>query len=262
MTDNNKNKTKTNEDFNNSKWARGEYAKDYIECADILIPERGAFFEVFKSFYTDYFLPRNQSPQVQNVLDLGSGDGTLIKELLEVSSNINATILDAGETMIEQAKQRFSGKEDFAYVLATFEELLDGSVEVPLPKNDKGFDLICSALAIHHIDANGKKALFSLIKKLLKKGGFFINMDTVLAPSKALEDFYLQLRAKRSEQKRILARISKDYCKFTDRHKDKEHHAKIDTLSSQMEMLETLGFSEVDCYFKRGIFAAYGGVKP
>lgn len=34
-----------------------------------------------------------------------------------------------------------------------------------------------------------------------------------------------------------------------------------ETLGSQLQALEQIGFKEVDCYFKHGIFSLFGGFK-
>ncbi|MCJ7604359.1 MAG: hypothetical protein MUO63_23005, partial [Desulfobulbaceae bacterium] len=45
-------------------------------------------------------------------------------------------------------------------------------------------------------------------------------------------------------------------------HQYKENPNNIpDTLESQLEVLEKIGFREVDCYCKYGIFSLFGGCK-
>ena len=45
------------------------------------------------------------------------------------------------------------------------------------------------------------------------------------------------------------------------RYKDPSSMNKPDTLGNQLKALEEAGFSDVDCYFKNGIFAVVGGKK-
>ena len=42
------------------------------------------------------------------------------------------------------------------------------------------------------------------------------------------------------------------------RYKDLREN-KPDTLESQLKTLKEIGFSEVDCFYKYGIFSVYGG---
>lgn len=43
------------------------------------------------------------------------------------------------------------------------------------------------------------------------------------------------------------------------RYKDPSSMNKPDTLNNQLNALEEAGFLDVDCYFKNGIFAVFGG---
>ena len=38
-----------------------------------------------------------------------------------------------------------------------------------------------------------------------------------------------------------------------------EHYARIDTLQDQMDEMKQAGFKEVECFYKQGMFAMYGG---
>jgi tRNA (cmo5U34)-methyltransferase len=43
-----------------------------------------------------------------------------------------------------------------------------------------------------------------------------------------------------------------------ERYKDLKEN-KPDTLETQLHALKEIGFSEVDCYYKYGIFSVFGG---
>ncbi len=43
-------------------------------------------------------------------------------------------------------------------------------------------------------------------------------------------------------------------------YKNKEEN-KPDTLISQLDLLNDIGFKDVDCFYKYGIFAVFGGAK-
>jgi tRNA (cmo5U34)-methyltransferase len=57
-------------------------------------------------------------------------------------------------------------------------ELLVGAIEEPLP--DGPFDLVASALCVHHLDAAGKADLFSRVLSALRPGGRFVLADVVV----------------------------------------------------------------------------------
>lgn len=43
--------------------------------------------------------------------------------------------------------------------------------------------------------------------------------------------------------------------------KAEEHHDTLDPLQGQLTALTEIGFNSVDCFYKYGIFAVYGGEK-
>ena len=44
------------------------------------------------------------------------------------------------------------------------------------------FDLVVSALAVHHLDGAGKRDLFSRVARVLEPGGLFVLGDVVVPP--------------------------------------------------------------------------------
>ena len=45
------------------------------------------------------------------------------------------------------------------------------------------FDLVVSALAVHHLDGSGKQDLFSRVARVLQTGGGFVLGDVVVPPA-------------------------------------------------------------------------------
>jgi tRNA (cmo5U34)-methyltransferase len=78
--------------------------------------------------------------------------------------------VDSSEAMLEVA----------AGVLGPYAELCHQRLEDPLPGGP--FDLIVSALALHHLDIEGKADLFGRIAERLVPGGRFV-MGDVVVPS-------------------------------------------------------------------------------
>jgi SAM-dependent methyltransferase len=57
-------------------------------------------------------------------------------------------------------------------------ELRVGELSEPLPSG--GFDLVASALAVHHLDGPGKAELFGRVRRALRPGGRFVLADVVV----------------------------------------------------------------------------------
>jgi len=240
-------------DFSKSTWANEAFADNYIERADIYIAERGRLLGLLASVYRHISGGRRGL----SVSDLGSGDGIITQTLLREDSTISATLIDASSSMLKKARDRLSAYKGLNYMEAGFEDIIDGRAALP-PS-----DLFVSSMAIHHLDMKGKAALFGLILKQLKSGGHFINIDTVLPPTKELENLYFSLWSQWMQH-------MMDRAGVTDQtppdvialYTDPLGPNRPDTLESQMDALRSAGFINVDCFYKNGIFAIFGGQKP
>ncbi|GBD95666.1 MAG TPA: class I SAM-dependent methyltransferase [Nitrospirae bacterium] len=238
-------------EFNKSRWANAEFSQEYRDNADIFIVERRRLLEVMKSFYR-YFILSNEN---NNILDLGCGDGIITLNLLEIDKSISATLIDASDDMLNKASDRLSGFENINFIKASFQEILEKDI---LHGN---FDFAVSSLAIHHLTMNEKRDFFKEIYSHLHAGGYFMNIDVMLAPTDTLEQWYMQMwREWIDETKTSLGIEGNIFDDITRRYKEFDDN-KPDTLDDQLNALRDIGFKEVDCFYKYGVFAVYGGRK-
>lgn len=235
--------------FKKSRWSDSEFSKNYRDEASIYLPFRQQFIEITKSRYAHFFDKNIEA----NVLDLGCGDGLFIHELLTSFSPASITLIDGSAEMLEAAKIRLGENRNLNFIHMSFQELLSGEL-----LNDN-FDFIYSSLAIHHLPFEEKKQMYAYIYKLLSPSGCFVHYDVVVPPSTKIEKWYLSLW-----RQWIKEHPAKEMCEkllgIPDQYKDNTDNIP-DTLASQMEVLGEIGFKEVDCYFKYGIFSLFGGVK-
>ncbi|MFL5904172.1 MAG: class I SAM-dependent methyltransferase, partial [Solirubrobacteraceae bacterium] len=82
--------------------------------------------------------------------------------------------IDASEDMLVAAREA---------VDAHAVQLQAGRLEDALPRGP--FDLVVSALAVHHLDAAGKADLFARIASVLRPGGSFVLADVVVSDDPA-----------------------------------------------------------------------------
>lgn len=101
------------------------------------------------------------------ILDLGSGTGITARRVLDHHPEATLIGVDGSEHMLVHARQLVP--------TATF---VVGQLEDPLP--DGSFDLVVSAFAVHHLDADGKANLFGRIAAVLTPGGRFALCDVVV----------------------------------------------------------------------------------
>jgi tRNA (cmo5U34)-methyltransferase len=89
-----------------------------------------------------------------NVLELGTGTGETAVRVLARNPGARWTGIDASEAMLAAARARLPDGAD----------LRVQRLEDPLPEGP--FDLVVSVLAVHHLDADGKRDLFTRVSRL------------------------------------------------------------------------------------------------
>jgi tRNA (cmo5U34)-methyltransferase len=103
------------------------------------------------------------------VLDLGIGTGETARRVLELHPHAQLVGLDASGAMAKVARAALpSGRA----------EVFVRRLEEPLPAGD--FDLVVSALAVHHLASVDKADLFARIASALTPGGVFALGDVVV----------------------------------------------------------------------------------
>lgn len=238
--------------FEKSEWSKKKSTQEFIDNADFYILERKRLFKIMKSLYM-HFLKEKIKKEPLKVLDIGCGDGILTEQLLNIDNSIEGTLLDGSSQMLENAKKRLKSYPKLEYIQTTFQELI---------KKDliSKYDFVVSSLAIHHLSMNQKESLFKFIYNHLNENGFFLNIDTVKAPSCDLEEWYLKIWKEWIIEKETENGTSESFQHIPLKYKNNpDNHP--DTLKNQLNSLESIGFKNVDCYYKYGIFSVYGGQK-
>ncbi len=188
-----------------------------------------------------------------DVLDLGAGTGLfsamvtarLQQARLHLQGRIH--LIDVSDAMLAQARQRFAGAAD-SNVSFEVRDYAHGSLGGP-------WDLVVSALSIHHLDDGAKRSLFARVFEALRPAGLFVNAEQVLGPTPAAEARYRRVwdeqvlgsGVDRNEYERAVERMLHDRCA---------------TLGDQLEWMRAAGFTDVDCAFKQWRFAVYFGMRP
>jgi tRNA (cmo5U34)-methyltransferase len=104
----------------------------------------------------------------RRVLELGTGTGETARRVLDRHGEARLVGVDASPGMVEVA--RVSLPSDRV-------EVLVGRLEDPLPAGP--FDLVVSALAVHHLEGEGKADLFRRVARRLDPAGRFVLADVV-----------------------------------------------------------------------------------
>jgi tRNA (cmo5U34)-methyltransferase len=106
---------------------------------------------------------------VTSVLDLGTGTGETLAAVVAQHPGTAAVGVDESGPMLGAARNRLEG----VGVDLRVADLTD-----PLPAGP--FDLVVSALAVHHLEGPDKADLFARIARVLRPGGRFVLGDVVI----------------------------------------------------------------------------------
>ncbi len=105
----------------------------------------------------------------ERILELGTGTGETASRLLAHHPRASLIGIDGSEAMLASARSTLPAERV---------ELRLGRLQDPLPSGP--FDLVASALAIHHLDEREKQELFERIARVLAPGGSFVLADVVV----------------------------------------------------------------------------------
>jgi L-threonylcarbamoyladenylate synthase len=108
------------------------------------------------------------------VLDLGTGTGQTARRLLERHPEAFLVGVDESPVMLAEAARELP---------ADRVSLVVGTLENPLPAGR--FDLVASALAVHHLPGDSKRGLFARVRDRMAPGGLFVLADVVVPADQA-----------------------------------------------------------------------------
>jgi tRNA (cmo5U34)-methyltransferase len=204
-------------------WSTTEHALGYLARADS-IPHRTEGEAVLLDH-----IPTT----AKRMLDLGTGDGRLIALLKIDRPSATGVALDFSPIMLEKAKARFQDDNSI--------EVIAHNLDDRLPDLGK-FDAIVSSFAIHHVTHDRKRSLYEEIFNLLNPGGVFANLEHVASPNQKVHMQFLH-------------KIG-----YTPETEDPSN--KLLDVESQLQYLRSIGFDDVDCYWKWLELALMIGFKP
>ena len=202
--------------------------------------QRRQILPCFDDYYNLPLAMLEYSAEPYEILDIGSGTGLFSSFLLKKYPNAHFTLIDISDKMLSVAKARFSCFDSYDYIVADYTRHIF----------DKNFDIIISALSIHHLDAKGKKNLFNTCFQLLNNNGLFINADQVLSPSPEIEKNFSDIWRSHVENSGLL---HEELLAAYER-------ASLDTPSTMeehMQWLREAGFLQVDVIYKYFHFCVF-----
>lgn len=175
-----------------------------------------------------------------SVLDLGAGTGLLTSIVMKSFPNANYTLVDISSEMLEKAKERFAGKEHVSYLELDFD-----SATIP-----GSYDVVVSALALHHTPYDQLCKVFAKIYNILEPGGIFINADQILGETLQIETEYEQAWLRHAQD----AGCTNEEIEVA---MERMKADKTATLKDQFVGLKKAGFQNINCWYQFYRYATY-----
>ncbi len=154
----------------------------------------------------------------KNIVDLGSGTGNTIMNLLDNMESI--TCVDVSEKMIEIAREKLKNRENITFIKSDLLSFFDKEEKLKV-------DTIVSTYAVHHLTQKEKHLLFEKIYSILPLGGKIVFGDLMFKDKES-----------EKEMKTKYPDLVEDF--------DDEFYWYLD---EEAEKLESLGFSLSVCRF-------------
>lgn len=142
---------------------------------------RKKFIPCFNDYYentTKFIISNIEKPR--RVMDLGAGTGLLSYFWYQQFSSAEYVLVDIADEMLNVARKRFASIDRISY------QVFDYSIGLPHGE----FDVIISALSIHHLENEDKQKLFAQIYDNLPSGGLFVNYDQFCAGQDEMNEWF------------------------------------------------------------------------
>ncbi|MBG6100654.1 class I SAM-dependent methyltransferase [Micromonospora vinacea] len=218
-------------------------AGTYDEARRRLIPCFDAFYGTAVQVATPPLRAALAAGRTPEVLDLGAGTGLLSLLLSAAVPGVRLTLVDGAPAMLARATDQLDAR-------SVPHRTVHADLADELPPGR--YDAVVSALAIHHLDDAGKRALYRRAAAALAPGGVFVNAEQVAGPTPELDRRYDEV---------WLAGITERGASPDEiaGSRERMRHDRPATVADQCRWLAEAGLADVDCYFKEWRFAVFGG---
>ena len=194
-----------------------------------------------------------------NAVELGAGDGALASAVMSSFPNCRYLALDGSDLMRSRLEASPYSHEGRLQV-APF-DLADTEWRTRLPDPLR---CVLASLIVHHLNADGKRQLFSDIASCLEPGGAFIMIDLVEPASSQARDAYSRqwdevVHASGEGPETFYIFRNDRWNFYADPTPDP--YDQPSPLADQLKWLRDAGFSRVDCFWMYAGHAIFGGYK-
>ena len=206
---------------------------------------RRKFLPCFDDYYgnTTSFIAANIAAP-ERVLDLGAGTGLLTSFWLPYYPAAEFVLVDIADEMLDIARKRFAGRDNVRF------QVMDYSLALP----EGRFDVVASALSVHHLEDADKEKLFVRVYDLLPEGGLFVNYDQFCAGTPEMNRWF---NAYWEGQLEASGLTDHDLALWRERKKlDREC-----SVEWEIDMLKRSGFAAVECVYSYQKFSVIAAIR-
>jgi tRNA (cmo5U34)-methyltransferase len=187
-------------------------------------------------------------PKAKRLLDVGCGAGNYSLKLLEVLPNLDVTLIDLSQPMLDRAKQRLEGKTQGS--LTTMQEDIR-NVALGIEQ----FDVIVAAAVLHHLRSDEEwKAVYARLWRSLAPNGALWVSDLVEHSIPEVQELMWEQYGEY-----LAALKGPEYREHVYSYVAREDTPR--SLLFQIDLMREVGFEKVEILHKRNCFAVFGGIK-
>jgi len=188
----------------------------------------------------------------RRILDAGCGKGHVAERLLALHPLATVVGFDVSSEAVAEAQHRLGGRGRI--VCASFEE------DWPAALGEKDFDLAVCVQAVHHLPHVLKRLTFQRLHDVLRPGGLYLQSDLV-ALGDALMFPYVKAIWNRLRGQQKLPPLPEGYLQGDAEEEMEKRGDLLAPLDKQLAWLREAGFLHVDCFWKHGNRAIFGGLR-
>ena len=188
------------------------------------------------------------TPHARHALDVGCGAGNYTLKLLERLPDLDVTLIDLSQPMLDRATERIS-RSTTGQITTIQGDIRD--VEL----RDGKFDIVLASAVLHHLRTDHEwRDVFAKLHRTLRPGGSFWVFDLVEGSIPAVQQIM------RDQYGEYLTRLKNEaYRDHVFGYIEKEDTPR--PLLFQLDMLRQVGFGQIEILHKNICFAAFGALK-
>jgi tRNA (cmo5U34)-methyltransferase len=188
------------------------------------------------------------TPQATHALDIGCGAGNYSLKLLQALPNLNLTLIDLSQPMLERAVQRLRP--------ATTGQIT--ALQADLRELDLGtgqFDILLAAAVFHHLRSDEEwQSVFAKCYAALRPGGSLWIFDLIEHSTPSVQNLMWERYGEY-----LVSFKGATYRDQVYGYIDQEDTPR--PIMFQLDLLRAVGFREVEILHKNSVYAAFGALK-